>query len=229
MVKNQINVAVIPARSGSKRLKNKNILNFNGHPMISWSIKLALKTKLFDYVVVSTNSKKIAHISKKNGVIVPFIRCKKLSNDFTPIKDVISDAITQLEIINIVADNICCIYPCSPLIEVADIKNSYKKFIKNKMNYLMAVSKYSHPIERALIIDKKKLKPISKKNMNIRTQDLKDSYFDAGNFYWGKKSSWKNKKNIFQSCDFYELPIIRSVDLDTHQDLDRLKKLFKLL
>ena len=229
MVKKQANVAVIPARSGSKRLKNKNILNFNGHPMISWSIKLALKTKLFDYVVVSTNCKKIAHISKKYGAIVPFIRCKKLSNDLTPIKDVISDTINQLETVSIVADNICCIYPCSPLIEVDDIKNSYKKFIKNKINYLMAVSKYPHPIERALIIDRKKLKPVSKKNMSIRTQDLNETYFDAGNFYWGKKNLWKNKSNIFKSCDFYEIPITRSVDLDTQQDLDRLKKLFKLL
>ena len=229
MIKNQVNIAVIPARSGSKRLKNKNILNFNGHPMISWSIKLALKTKLFDHVVVSTNSKKIAHISKKYGAIAPFIRCKKLSNDYTPIIDVISDTITQLEMINIVADNVFCIYPCSPLVKVADIKESYKKFIKNKFNYLMAVSKYPHPIERALIIDKKKLKPISIKNMKIRTQDLTESYFDAGNFYWGKKNSWKNKKNIFRSCDFYELPAIRSVDVDTQHDLDHLKKLFKLL
>ena len=122
MIKNQVNIAVIPARSGSKRLKNKNILNFNGHPMISWSIKLALKTKLFDHVVVSTNSEKIAHISKKYGAITPFIRCKKLSNDYTPIIDVISDTVAQLEMINILADNVCCIYPCSPLVEVADIK-----------------------------------------------------------------------------------------------------------
>ena len=65
--------------------------------------------------------------------------------------------------------------------------------------------------------------------MSIRTQDLNESYFDAGNFYWGKKNLWKNKSNIFKSCDFYEIPITRSVDLDTQQDLDRLKKLFKLL
>ena len=84
-----MNIAVIPARGGSKRIPNKNIKNFNGKPIIFWSIKCALKTKLFDRVIVSTDDRKIAKLAKKYGAEVPFIRPTKLAKNSVNIVDVV--------------------------------------------------------------------------------------------------------------------------------------------
>ena len=92
-----MNVAIIPARSGSSRIKNKNIKIFNGKPMIAWSIIAAKKSKIFDYILVSTDSKKIASISKKYGAEVPFLRSKNLSDNLTPVHKATLNAAQMLE------------------------------------------------------------------------------------------------------------------------------------
>ena len=86
-------ICIIPARSGSKRLKNKNIKKFNGKPIISYAIKIAKSSGLFSKIVVSTDSKKISNIAKKYGAQVPFLRSRRLSNDFASTSEVLIDCI----------------------------------------------------------------------------------------------------------------------------------------
>ena len=138
-------LCIIPARSGSKRIKNKNIKNFFGKPLIYYSINLALKSKIFDQVIVSTDCKKIAKIAKRYGASVPFLRSKKNSDNKTPINKVLLEVIQKLQMKNKFT---FCIYPTAPMLGLDDLKKGYKK-ISNKFDQIVAISKYSSPIQRA--------------------------------------------------------------------------------
>ena len=142
------NVCIIPARKNSQRIKNKNVKNFCGKPLIYYSINLAKKSKLFDRIIVSTDSPKIKKIAIKYGAEVPFLRNKYLSNDFTSTKEVLKDVVNK---INLKKDvNIFCIYCTAPLIIVRDLKNALKIFKVSKSEALYAITKYSHSPFRSL-------------------------------------------------------------------------------
>ena len=224
------NIAIIPARIGSKRIRKKNIKLFNGKPMISWSIKKAIKSNLFDRVIVTTDSKEIADISNKYGALTPFMRSKKLSNDYTIIIDVMADAIERLKAINIIADNVCCIFPCAPLILEKDLKISYKVFKENDSNFTFPITEYSHPIQRAIKFNgEKKIIALDKTKYFKRSQDLSKRFYDTGSFYWGKSIAWQNKINIFQNSTSIQIPSWRSVDIDNLDDWKRAQLISKLL
>ena len=128
-----MNIAIIPARAGSKRIKNKNIKLFCGKPIIYYSIIAAKKSNIFNKIIVSTDSLKIKKISEKYGADVPFIRPKNLSDDFTSTMDVVKHSIKEMSY-NPKNLNICCIYPTAPLIKQDDLIKSYKNFQTN-MSY----------------------------------------------------------------------------------------------
>ena len=214
-------IAIIPARSGSKRIKNKNIKKFNKKPIIYWSIKSAINSKLFDTVIVSTDSKKIKKIAEKYGAKVPFIRPKNLSGDFIPTRDVIKHALNYLKKNLKKTNDFCCIYPTAPLLEKNTLIKSYKIFNKfKKKKYIFSAVKFSYPVQRGFYITKKnKIKPMFKKNFKKRSQDLKNIYHDAGQFYMGTVGMIKKKINIF-SNEAYPVVLDESLvqDIDTITD-----------
>ena len=199
-----MNIAIIPARGGSKRIKNKNIKIFCGKPMISYPIQEAKNTKLFDKIIVSTGAAKIKKISEKFGAEVLFIRPKNLSDDFTPTGEVISHAVNWLKHKKFNPKNICCIYPTAPLMKSYHLINSFKLFKKLKKDFVFAVSKFSYPVQRGFFVDKKgTIKMIDSKNYKKRSQDLKEVYHDAGQFYWGSCNGWIKKKRCLISTPQY--------------------------
>lgn len=224
-----MNIAIIPARSGSKRIKNKNIKIFKKKPIIYWSIKEALKSKLFDKVYVSTDSKKIAKIAKKFGAEVPFLRSKKLSNDYAGTTDVIIDLIKKINKYSYIK-NVCCIYPAAPFLKSSDLKKGFNILNKKKCDYVFSATKHSSNFYRAFSISKKnKISMIFKKNYKKRTQDLKNIYVDAGQFYWAKKSIWINKRKVFEgNSKIVDIPKNRSSDIDTIEDWKLAEKLSKI-
>ena len=121
-------ICIIPARSGSKRVKKKNIKLFFGKPIISYAIQLAKSCGLFKRIVVSTDSYKISTIAKKYGAEVPFLRSKKLANDFTPTVDVLIDCINKIS--SQATKYHFCLYPCTTLLFKKDLINSFKKIKK---------------------------------------------------------------------------------------------------
>ena len=126
-----MNIAIIPARSGSKRIKNKNIKLFKNKPIISYAIKTCINSKIFDKIYVSTDSEKIAKIAKKNGADIIIREKKYLSNNHTPVTEVIKNDIEILKKqINI--DNCCCVLPTTPLLTASDLRHSYKLFKKKE-------------------------------------------------------------------------------------------------
>lgn len=226
-----MNIAIIPARAGSKRIKNKNIKLFNGKPIIYYAIKKAINSKIFKKVIVSTDSYKIKKISEKYGADVPFLRPDSLSDDFAGTIDVIKHAIKKISNKNDKNLNICCIYPATPLLKKNDLINSYKIFKKKKCSFLFAASNFSYPVQRGFVLNKNGyLQMINKKNYKSRSQDLEPVYHDAGQFYWGSSNDWNNSKMIYgNKSSVYLLPRIRAQDIDTLEDWNIAKKLYKLI
>ena len=220
-----MNIVIIPARKNSKRIKNKNIKKFYGKPIIEWTINILLKSKIFDRIIVSTDSKKIAKIALKCGAEVPFFRPKILSNDYSSTTEVVEHALSKLD--NILKnDYICCVYPTSVLVRVADLKKGLKAIINNKFIYVFSATKDKKSVLRSFFYNRqRKITLIKKNHINKRTQDLPDTYFDAALFYWAKSKDWTNKKNIFsKKSSFIHIPHERSQDIDTIDDWREVEK-----
>ena len=224
-----MNIAIIPARSGSKRIKNKNIKRFCKKPIIYWSIKAAIKSKVFKKIYVSTDSKKIANLSKKFGAEVPFLRSKKLSNNKAGTSAVIRNFIKNLDNKSKII-NVCCIYPTAPFLKAADIRKGLNILKTKKFNYVFTATKYTSNFHRSFTMNKKKqMKMLFKKNYNKRTQDLPNVFLDAAQFYWAPIKIWLMKKKVFnkfnKNSTVVEIPKKRSCDIDTLEDWRHAEKL----
>jgi pseudaminic acid cytidylyltransferase len=223
-------LGIIPARSNSKRILNKNIKFFYGKPIISYAIKSAINSKIFDKIVVSTDSEKIGLIAQKYGAEYLFKRPKRLSGDNIWPSQVVDHAINFIEKKFEKPLLICCIYPTTPLLLSSDIINSYKMIKNNKFHYVFSAVKNSYPIQRSFFLDaNKNIRMFNKKFFYKRSQDLKESYHDAGQFYWGTYEAWKKKKIIFGlNSSIYLMPQLRSQDIDNIEDWRTVEKLYKI-
>ena len=146
-------IAIIPARGGSKRIPKKNIQNFCGIPILSYSIKAALSSDIFDEVMVSTDSEEIAEIAQKYGAVVPFMRSYENSGDYATTEDVIIEVINQYSEIGKKYDYACCIYPTAPFVDKDILIKSIKKMEKYEPSVIIPVVKFSYPPQRSLVID----------------------------------------------------------------------------
>ena len=217
---------IIPARSGSKRIKNKNILKFYRIPLIGRTIKTAKKTKIFEKIIVSSDSRKIIDVGRKYGAVSYGLREKKYSGDKVTINQSLLREILKHNLDDI--DIFCCIYPATPLLNSNMLINAYKKFIKGNYDSLISVTKYDYPIFRALKVVNKNVNFIWKKFEKKMTQDLEETLHDCGYFYFFKTKNFiKNKKIITKNTGFYEIPRNFAIDIDDEMDLKIAKKLFK--
>ena len=224
-----MNLAIIPARIGSKRIKNKNIKNFEGKPIIYYSILAAKLSGIFDKVIVSTDSLKIASISKKYGADVPFLRSKELSKDNIGIIEVISKVLKKLKIKPNLSTKVCCIYPTAPMLNKNFLIKGYKQLTQN-YDYVLSVKREDSRILRGFYINKKTIIPINKKTKNIRSQDLKNLYLDAGQFCWGFAKSWLSNKGCHElKSTFIDIPDKYVQDIDTIEDWKKAIIKFKKL
>ena len=224
-----MNLCVIPARGGSKRIPKKNIKNFCGKPIIAWSIEQAIKSKCFDKIIVSTDDKDIAKIAKSYGAEIPFVRPKKLSDDFTGTTPVIAHAIKWYIKKNYNPSYVCCIYAAAPFISLSDLKKGLEILKKNRCDYVFPIINYSYPIQRSFKIKKNnRLKMFNPEYFNYRSQDLEEAFHDAGQFYWGKKNSWlQNRVIVSERASPIILPRSRALDIDTMEDWKIAETMFK--
>ena len=221
-----MSIAIIPARGGSKRIKNKNLRNFFGKPLISYSILAAKKSKLFKRIIVSTDDKKIKKISEKYGAEVPFLRPKNISGDKTKAQDVFIHAIRYLEKKKVKFNYVCGIYPTAPLLQIKDLIQGFKKV--KKWNYVFSACKHEKSVIRSFILNKnKKINFIKPNFINKNTQELPDSFYDAGQFYWADKKSWLNQNMYLLKGSLVEIDKKFVQDVDYINDLKILKKKFK--
>ena len=217
-----MNIAIIPARGGSKRIIHKNIKDFCGRPIIDFAISAALKSELFDHVIVSTDSNKVAEIASKCGADVPFIRPSNLADDYTTTHSVIIHAVEECNKLGFKFENICCIYPSVPFIKIDDLNKSLAYMNKKNANYCFPVTEYPSNIFRALKLNNDgSMESMNPEFESTRTQDLDIAYHDAGQFYWGKKEAWLTIPDIHNGGLGYLIPNWRVVDIDTIDDWNK--------
>ena len=220
-------ICIIPARSGSKRIKNKNIQKINNQYLIGIVIKIAKKSGIFKRIIVSTDSKKIAKIAKNFGAEVPFFRSKKLSDDYTPTYKVLIDCIKKLRSQHVPYH--FCIYPTSIFTDAKDLKRAFHKMKKNKSNFICPIVKYASPPQRAFGVKGSSLYYNSPKHQMSRSQDQKSVYYDTGSFYIYKTKALlkiRPEKLLPTKSTYYFFDKF-SIDINTPEDLKKAKLIFK--
>lgn len=221
-----MNIAIIPARGGNKRIPRKNIKVFCGQPMIAYAIKAAQASDLFEHVLVSTDDAETQIIAKSLGAETPFVRPAELANDFTATVPVVAHAIQACEALGWQFSNVCCIYPGVPFIEVGDLKGSLAQLLESGADYCLPVTEFPAAIQRALKHNSNGLMaPFYPEYELTRTQDLEAAFYDAGQFYWGTKKAWLTNSRIHRSGIGFEIPNWRVVDIDTPADWERAERL----
>ena len=212
-------LAIIPARGGSKRIKNKNIVDFCGKPLISYSLEIAEKSGLFDHIHVSTEDTKIKEVVENLGFSIEFMRDPKLADDFTGVVPVLKWVVDEFKLRGKNFTEIALIMPTSPLVSSQDIKIAYEEFIKHSKKFpVMSCSHFPVPVDWAFKNSERgTLVPISSDKLSVRSQDLPDYYFDAGAF------SFLTDVHIREGFKMefipYLLPTERAVDIDNMKDL----------
>lgn len=225
-----MNIAVIPARGGSKRIPMKNVKPFYGIPMIARAIEIAKKTMLFNQIVVSTDDESIAKLAQYYGAVTPFIRPSYLADDHSGTAEVVAHAISELTLNYPAIEYVCCIYPCVPLLMPQDLIRSYEMISNSDLDFVFPVIKYPHPIQRGFRLGLRgSVNFIFPEHEMTRTQDLEPTYHDAGQFYWGKAESWLSGKRMHSDGAGMLIPSWRVVDIDTPDDWHRAELLYRAL
>lgn len=176
-------IAIITARGGSKRIPKKNIKDFCGKPIIAYSIEAAISSKLFDEVMVSTDSEEIAEIAKKYGASVPFMRSAETSNDYATTNDVLIEVFNEYKKRGQEFDIAVCIYPTAPFVTADKLKRAIDMVEKDGADAVTPVVQFSFPPQRAFIIRDNALEYQYPENASARSQDLEPIYHDCGQFY----------------------------------------------
>ncbi|MEQ1534298.1 MAG: pseudaminic acid cytidylyltransferase [Burkholderiaceae bacterium] len=226
-----MNIAVIPARGGSKRIPRKNIKSFCGKPMIAWSIEAALQSGCFDHVVVSTDDDEISEVARQHGAEVPFVRPPELSDDHTSTIPVIHHAVEWFNERGQIPVQVCCIYATAPFVRADDIRRGLDVLTSAGCDYAFSVTSYPFPIQRAIRITAQgRMEMFSPEYYNTRSQDLEEAYHDAGQFYWGRATAWLTGNVIFDPHSAaVQIPRYRVQDIDTTEDWQMAEYLFRVV
>lgn len=197
------NLCIIPARGGSKRIKRKNIRNFFGKPIMIYSIETALKSGLFENVMVSTEDEEIAHLAIQNGAEVPFFRSFKSADDYATTADVITEVLEKYNELGITFDNICCLYATAPFVNAKRLLEGFEALNIKDINTVIPITEFEYPIFRSLKMDKKQnVSLIWPEYTNTRSQDIKNTYHDAGQWYWIKVKAFQDDKNLINQSSY---------------------------
>ena len=214
-------VAIITARGGSKRIPGKNIKEFLGKPILAYSIEAALKSGVFDEVMVSTDDLDIAEIAIQYGANVPFYRSENTAGDFSTTNDVLMEVIDEYEKRGVYFSMACCIYPTAPFVTAAKIRTAMNLLEESDADTLIPVVQFSYPPQRALVMQEGRLVFKNPEYIDSRSQDLEKQYHDVGQFYCFKVTSFKiNRKLMVGNILPFVVPEMEVQDIDTQSDWD---------
>jgi N-acylneuraminate cytidylyltransferase len=212
-------IAIITARGGSKRIPRKNIKDFLGKPIIKYSIDAAIESGCFDEVIVSTDDEEIANLSKNFGAKVPFIRSEKNSDDHATTADVLIEVFNYYKAKGKFYDYACCIYPTAPFVNADKLLISYTKLIESGAKAVVPIVKFGFPILRSFKLENGLVKMNWPQYLNARSQDLPQSYHDAGQFYFFRVEAFLNDNKIFTDETIgIEMPESEVQDIDNEED-----------
>lgn len=222
-------VAIIPARGGSKRIPDKNIKEFFGKPIIAYSIEIAVQSGLFDKVIVSTDSMKIAKVAEAYGAEVPFIRTSELANDYIGTGPVMSHAVQWLIDEGVLPAEVCCIYATAPLLQEEYLRQGLTALQQKEVEISFSACEFSYSVFRGFKIGSaNRPEMLFPEYFNTRSQDLMKVYHDAGQFYWGTTEAFLKGVLIFSSISApIVLPHYLVQDIDTLDDWHRAELLYQ--
>jgi N-acylneuraminate cytidylyltransferase len=223
-------LTVIPARGGSKRIPQKNIIDFCGKPMIAWPIKMLHSIKMLDEIIVSTDSEEIAQIVKNLGAKVPFARPRELSDDYTGTTAVIKHAV-EWHMANVGSvDYVLTVYPTAVFLSTKDIEKAFDMLKSSDSEIVFPGTEYPSPIQRAVYLDEnQRVTMFQPEHYTSRSQDLPKAYHDAGQFYLSKVSAVLNNTPYFSKASrMMVIPRHRVVDIDTIEDLKIAERHFEI-
>lgn len=213
------NICIIPARGGSKRIPRKNIRYFLGRPIIAYSIEAALKSNLFEEVMVSTDDHEIAEIAARCGAQVPFMRDSETASDFATSFEVLKEVIERYKSYGKEFENLCCIYPCAPFVSSQALADGLTLLIDQKYDTVFPIVEFGIPIQKSLIVEEGCVKFRYPEFALTRSQDLQKSYYDAGQFYWANtKAILKSGKVLTDNTGGIMTPGYLAQDIDNEED-----------
>jgi pseudaminic acid cytidylyltransferase len=226
-----MNLAIIPARGGSKRIARKNIKPFCGKPMIGWSIETAHLSGCFDRIIVSTDDAEIAAVARAHGAEVPFMRPPELADDHTGTTPVIAHAVDWMNHNARKVAFACCLYATAPFVQANDLRRGFNVLQQSGADYAFAITSYPFPIQRAIrITSEQRIEMFNPQHLLTRSQDLEEAFHDAGQFYWGRAIAWLSGKPLFSdNASPVLLPRYRVQDIDTEEDWERAEWLFRTM
>lgn len=223
-----MNIAVIPARGGSKRIPRKNVREFCDRPMITWPIVAAAESGLFDHIIVSTDDEEIADIAGQAGAETPFVRPADLADDHTGTTDVVVHALNWAKEAGWEFEAACCIYATAAFISPEDLTATHE-LLSTDCDFVLPAVRYGHPPQRGFTSGQNgRPELVQPEHQSTRTQDLPPVYHDAGQFYWGKRDAWLEQRPILgPRARFIELQATDAWDIDNPQDLAIAELLFQ--
>nr|VFJ52748.1 MAG: N-acylneuraminate cytidylyltransferase [Candidatus Kentron sp. FM]VFJ57286.1 MAG: N-acylneuraminate cytidylyltransferase [Candidatus Kentron sp. FM]VFK08924.1 MAG: N-acylneuraminate cytidylyltransferase [Candidatus Kentron sp. FM] len=226
-----MNIAIIPARGGSKRIPRKNIRDFCGMPMIARSIATARDSGLFEHIIVSTDDEEIADVAKKHGAEIPFVRPAELADNYAGTIEVVAHAARWLLERQWPINAVCCLYATAPFVRPDDMRLGLEMLQSGPWAYTFTATEYASPIFRSFRVHPQGgVEMFFPERFDTRSQDLPVALHDAGQFYWGWPDSWLKQKKLF---DRHSSPIIipnwRVQDIDTEEDWRRAELLHNIL
>ena len=223
-------IAIIPARSNSKRIPHKNIKLFLGKPIIAYVIEAALKSGIFDDVIVSTDSIEIADIAKKYGASVPFLRSEKNADDFATTSEVLLEVLKNLNENQVDVKSVCCIYPTAVLINESHLQKAWHQFENSGFDSVISATRFSYPIQRGFKDCNGKLEMLWPENKTKRSQDLEIIYHDAGQFYFFDAANFLINKQLFTvNTGYVLLSDYECQDIDNPEDWEMAEIKFNYL
>lgn len=223
-------IAIITARGGSKRIPKKNIRAFCGKPILTYSIGAAVSSKLFDEVMVSTDSGEIAQIAKEAGAKVPFLRSRETSNDYATTADVLVEVLSEYEKQGKRFDTVCCIYPTAPFVTAEKLQKAVSLLEEKDADSVVPVVRYSFPPQRAFVIRDGLTVMKYPEHASSRSQDLEPYFHDCGQFYCMQTERFLQKKQIFTDRTLsIEMPEMQVQDIDNETDWELAELKYKMM
>ncbi|MDP5040481.1 MAG: pseudaminic acid cytidylyltransferase [Paraglaciecola sp.] len=224
-----MNIAIIPARGGSKRIPGKNIKAFAGKPLIAYSIDAAKNSGLFEQIWVSTDSEDVAEVAIRYGAKVPFLRPAELSDDFVGTGAVTKHAIKFSLSQGIQPDYCCCIYATAPFLQAYYLQDALQKLRSDKQkSFAFSCTSFAFPVQRALTMQGSGVAPMYPEFIAKRSQDLSEAFHDAGQFYWGTIEGFLSDKAMFSE---HAIPVVLPrhlvQDIDTYEDWQRAELMYQ--
>jgi pseudaminic acid cytidylyltransferase len=226
-----MNIAIIPARGGSKRIPRKNIRPFCGRPMIAWAIDAARVSGIFDHVIVSTDDLQIAEAAREVGAEVPFMRPAELADDYAGTIPVIAHATSWAEAQGWSLDAVCCVYPTAAMVSPDNLAEGLRMLGEGSPDFVFSATDYASSIFRAFVqADDGGVEMVFPEHFSSRSQDLPRALHDAAQFYWGSPEAWRTAKALFgPRSTALLIPRWRVQDIDTPEDWHRAEALFRAL